>query len=137
MGALYQWYTSDFSRTIWVKKPGLLSKIKTKKHPLYQEFLEIQSIVAHAQQKWIAWVKKWKTTKDIDTICREYITKKWYWDYFTHATGHGVWLEIHEAPGVSPKSESDIIKKWMVFTVEPGIYIPGKFGVRIEDIVVV
>ncbi len=64
------------------------------------------------------------------------IRKYGYGDLFGHSTGHGVGLEIHEAPGVASQSQT-VLKPGMVITVEPGIYLPGKFGVRIEDMVLI
>jgi len=74
--------------------------------------------------------------KSIDDACREYIDKKNYGKYFIHSTGHGIGLEVHELPTISQKSQSKLQKN-MAITVEPGIYIPKRFGVRIEDSVIV
>jgi Xaa-Pro aminopeptidase len=71
---------------------------------------------------------------DIDRIAREHIDAAGYGEYFGHGLGHGVGLEVHEAPTVSPRSKA-VVQEGMVFTVEPGIYLPGKGGVRIEDTV--
>ena len=70
--------------------------------------------------------------KDADKIARDLLTGRGYGEYFTHSLGHGVGLEIHENPRLSPKSD-DVLKSGTVFTVEPGVYIEGKFGIRIED----
>lgn len=70
----------------------------------------------------------------MDLAARDYIASKGYGDYFTHSTGHGVGLEIHEEPRVYKTSE-DIIEDGYVFTIEPGIYLPNHFGVRLENIV--
>ena len=72
----------------------------------------------------------------MDAACRDFIRNKGYSEFFGHGTGHGVGLEIHEAPTVSPRSQT-ILRPGMVITVEPGIYLPGKFGVRIEDMVLI
>jgi Xaa-Pro aminopeptidase len=69
---------------------------------------------------------------EVDGIARQIIKDAGYGDFYEHGTGHGVGVEIHEAPWVSTKSDN-ILKKGNVFTVEPGIYLPGKGGVRIED----
>ncbi len=71
----------------------------------------------------------------VDSFARDYIIKAGYGKYFVHSTGHGVGLDIHEFPNINSKSDV-IIEDNMVFTVEPGIYIPNEFGVRIEDTVV-
>ena len=72
----------------------------------------------------------------MDETCRSYIEAKGYGDYFVHSTGHGIGLEVHEQPNVSHRSKSEI-KTGMALTVEPGIYIKDKFGIRIEDSVIV
>ena len=74
--------------------------------------------------------------KDVDKIARDYISKAGYGEYFVHSTGHGVGLDIHEFPNINSKNEM-IIEENMVFTIEPGIYIPDLFGVRIEDTVAI
>ena len=73
---------------------------------------------------------------EVDQAARKVLQKQGFGQYFTHSTGHGVGLEIHEAPKVAAGG-SEILKPGMVITIEPGAYIPGKYGVRIEDIVVV
>ena len=76
------------------------------------------------------------TCKSVDDSCRKVIQKKGYGKYFIHSTGHGIGLEVHELPSLSPLSKTKLEKK-MAVTVEPGIYLPRKFGVRIEDSVIV
>jgi len=73
--------------------------------------------------------------KELDKIARDVIEKSGFGEFFIHSTGHGVGLDIHEMPFIHSKSET-IIEENMVFTIEPGIYIPNEFGIRIEDIVV-
>ena len=72
---------------------------------------------------------------EIDKIARDIIAENGFAQYFVHSTGHGVGLDIHELPVISARSET-VIEESMVFTVEPGIYLPDDFGVRIEDMVV-
>ena len=74
--------------------------------------------------------------KSVDDACRKVIEKKKYGKYFIHSTGHGIGLEVHELPNLGPSSKAVLLKN-MAVTVEPGIYIPRKFGVRIEDSVIV
>lgn len=74
--------------------------------------------------------------KQIDALAREVIQKAGFGKYFSHSTGHGIGLDIHEQPFISTRSET-IIEDNMVFSIEPGIYIPQHYGVRIEDLVVV
>src|SRR5690625_7973585 len=76
------------------------------------------------------------TGKEADTLTRNYISDKGYGDYFGHSTGHGLGMEVHEEPRVSPLSDT-VLKPGMVVTVEPGIYIPNVGGCRIEDDIVI
>lgn len=116
-------YMSDFTRTTFFGKPT-------------PEFQKIHSIVAESQRAGIAAVREGVTAESIDTACRKVIQRYGYAEYFTHSTGHGVGLDIHELPYVGPKSGT-ILKAGMILTVEPGIYLPKKFGVRIEDTLLV
>ncbi len=119
-GAVYNNYSSDTTRTI----------IETEK----QE--EIFNIVLDAQKTAIKSIKPGVKSSDIDTVARDVITEYGYGDAFIHSTGHGVGLEIHENPSLS-KNDEGILEKGMIVTVEPGIYIEGEFGVRIEDMVII
>ena len=119
-GAVYNNYSSDTTRTI----------VETEK----QE--EIFNIVLDAQKTAIKSIKPGVKSSDIDTIARDVITEYGYGDSFIHSTGHGVGLEIHEKPSLS-KNEDDALEKGMVVTVEPGIYLEGEFGVRIEDMILI
>lgn len=105
-------------------------KFKDKKHQ------KIYDIVLKAQELTIKNAKSGMMAKDVDKIARDYISKAGYGEYFVHSTGHGVGLDIHEFPNINSKNEM-IIEENMVFTVEPGIYIPDLFGVRIEDTVAI
>jgi Xaa-Pro aminopeptidase len=98
--------------------------------------LEVHNIVKEAQQRALCVIRDGVPCKDVDAAARDFITKNGFGKYFIHSTGHGVGVDIHEGPYVSPKSVS-VLKKNMVITIEPGIYIPGKFGIRIEDTVLV
>ena len=75
------------------------------------------------------------SAKDLDSLVRDYIGKHGYAEYFGHGLGHGVGIEVHEKPRLGKTSEDHLLLH-SVFTIEPGIYLPGKFGVRIEDTVV-
>jgi len=118
-GCVVEGYCSDISRTIFV------GEIK-------EEYKEIYQIVLEAQQKGIEKITNGMTSKEADLVCREVINNKGY--DFAHAVGHGVGTEVHEAPVISSKRE-DVLENNMVFTIEPGIYLENKFGVRIEDTV--
>lgn len=123
IGAVYEGYHSDMTRTVAV---GEVSD--------YQR--EIYGIVLEAQLKALSKVKAGVKASDIDKTAREVIADRGYGEYFKHSTGHGVGLDIHELPYVSLRSEK-LLSAGMVITVEPGIYLPDKFGVRIEDMVLV
>lgn len=123
IGAIYEGYHSDMTRTVAVGEVGD-----------YQR--EIYNIVLEAQLSGLAKVKSGVKACDVDKAARDVITEKGYGEYFKHSTGHGVGLDIHEQPFVASKSEK-ILSAGMIITVEPGIYLPDRFGVRIEDMVVV
>jgi Xaa-Pro dipeptidase len=99
------------------------------------EFLKIYAVVAEANQKAVEMGKVGKTGKDVDAAARNVIEKSGYGKYFIHRTGHGLGLDTHESPYMVGTNEKPL-KLNTTFTVEPGIYIPGKFGVRIEDDVI-
>ena len=101
-----------------------------------EEFKKVYSIVEAAQKAGVKKVKAGASARDIDRACRDHISEAGYGQYFIHGTGHGVGLEIHEAPTLNSKS-AEVLKAGMAVTVEPGIYLYGKFGVRIEDSVLV
>ncbi len=123
-GALYNGYCSDITRTVAVEE---LPNLKLQ---------EIYGIVLQAQQLGVAAVKPGVTAMSIDKIVRDFIAGKGYASNFGHSTGHGVGIEIHENPGVN-QTNKQILQPGMVITVEPGIYVPGLGGVRIEDDVLV
>ncbi len=123
MGAKYQGYCSDLTRTFFVGEPDA-------------KFREIYNIVLQAQLTAEEQVTAGMTGKECDAIARDIIADAGYGDDFGHSLGHGVGLEVHEYPHVGPTAEDDVLEDGMVFTIEPGIYLPGWGGVRIEDIVV-
>ena len=73
---------------------------------------------------------------DVDHTCRKFIQERGFGKYFIHSTGHGIGLQVHEEPSISSRSKT-VLEKDMAITVEPGIYVPGSFGVRIEDSIIV
>ncbi|PLX85746.1 MAG: integrase [Desulfuromonas sp.] len=97
---------------------------------------EIYDVVLEAHDRAIAAVKPGVPLREIDDAARDFIVERGLGDYFGHGTGHGVGLEVHEYPTVSPRSD-ETAREGMVFTVEPGVYIPELGGVRIEDMVLV
>ena len=96
----------------------------------------VYSVVLEAQLAAIDFIKAGVRCFDADKIARDIITKAGYGEFFPHGLGHGVGTEVHEAPTLNSKSE-EVLKAGMVVTIEPGIYIPEKFGVRIEDLAIV
>ncbi|MBN3556086.1 aminopeptidase P family protein [Fictibacillus nanhaiensis] len=118
-GAYYKGYCSDITRTVAI---GNVS----------DELKEIYQVVYDAQMLGMKGIKPGMTGKDADALTRDYIASKGYGDYFGHSTGHGIGLDVHEAPALSMKSDT-ILEPGMLVTVEPGIYISGLGGVRIED----
>jgi len=121
LGATFQGYASDMTRTIFLGK-------------VPQRLKEIYLIVKKAQEKAISQMRAGQKTKVIDAIARNYIKEKGYGKYFGHGLGHGVGLAVHEKPTISPLTNEKLLPNFIV-TVEPGIYLPGLGGVRIEDLV--
>lgn len=122
-GALLDGYCSDLTRTVALGSPD--PKLK-----------EIYDIVLEAQLHALAHIKPGMTGREADALARDIITRYGYGEYFGHSTGHGLGMEVHESPRLSKVSD-DILKPGMVVTVEPGIYLPGLGGVRIEDDIVI
>ncbi len=123
MGVMVDGYCSDMTRTVFFGKPT-------------PRFKEIFGIVQEANRAVIDAIKPGLRCCDMDTLSRDIISKYGYGEYYGHALGHSVGLEIHEMPSFSKTCET-VMEPGMVITVEPGIYIPGDTGVRIEDLVVV
>ncbi len=121
-GAVYKGYHSDMTRTVLLGMANSWHK-------------EIYTIVEEAQLKGMKAAQAGMTGRELDDIVRRVIQDCGYGDYYVHGTGHGVGLEIHELPNIN-KRGSIVLETGMIFTIEPGIYIPGKGGVRIEDTVV-
>ena len=99
-------------------------------------FGDIYATVLEAQRAALNAVRPGVACRDVDKAARDIIVERGYGDYFGHGVGHGVGIEIHEAPRVNPHSDA-VLEQGMIITIEPGIYIPGKGGVRIEDLVAV
>lgn len=119
----YKGYVSDSTRTF------AIGKISDKEAEAYE-------IVKESQRLGLKAVKPKIKCKEIDLKCRKFIEDKNYGKYFIHSTGHGIGLEVHEVPNVSYQSETQLEEN-MAITVEPGIYIPKRFGIRIEDSLIV
>ena len=123
LGCVYRGYSSDLTRTYFLSK---IDKCNKKVFDIAQE----------AQLKAINIIKDGVSCKKVDSAARNFIDENGFGKNYIHSTGHGVGIDIHEEPVLSAKSEA-ILRQGMVVTVEPGIYIPGKFGVRVEDTVLV
>lgn len=118
-GAYYKGYCSDLTRTVMLGEPEAKQR-------------EIYDIVLEAQLNVLQHIKPGMTGKEADQLAREIIQDYGYGDNFGHGTGHGIGMEIHEGPRLSPRGEEPL-QPGMVVTVEPGIYLPNYGGVRIED----
>ena len=123
IGCLWTGYCSDMTRTVFL---GNVSEEQKK----------VYNIVKTANERAIAAVKPGVRFCDVDAAARDYITEQGYGPYFVHRTGHNIGQEVHEAGDVS-SANTDILKPGMTFSIEPGIYLTGNFGVRVEDLVLV
>ncbi len=122
MGAVYEGYCSDYTRMAYLGQPS-------------EEFVKDYRAVLTANELAESKIVSGMSCKDADGIARAHLTEKGVGEFFTHSLGHGVGVDIHEAPTISPKSEG-VLDDGIVFTVEPGVYKTGKYGIRIEDTVV-
>ncbi|HZQ45238.1 MAG TPA: aminopeptidase P family protein [Acidobacteriaceae bacterium] len=122
-GVLLDGYCSDMTRTVH------LGKATKREWDVYHSVLE-------AQQAGVSAVAPGATCGDVDEAARSVLRKAKLERWFTHSTGHGVGLEIHEGPRIAAK-QKQVLEPGMVVTIEPGVYLPGEFGVRIEDMVLV
>ena len=122
MGCVYHGYCSDMTRTVAVGQPT-------------QEMERVYETVLAAQKAGIAAARAGMPGRELDAAARKVIEEAGYGDYFTHSFGHSLGLEIHESPNASP-SETRPLPVGTVISAEPGIYLPGRFGVRIEDVLV-
>ena len=121
-GCVYDGYCSDMTRTVAVGQPT-------------QEMERVYKTVLAAQKAGIAAARAGMPGRELDAAARKVIEEAGYGDYFTHSFGHSLGLEIHESPNASP-SEIRPLPVGTVISAEPGIYLPGRFGVRIEDVLV-
>ncbi|OSX54026.1 M24 family metallopeptidase [Anoxybacillus ayderensis] len=122
-GAYYKGYCSDITRTVAV---GEVS----------DELKRIYDVVLQAQLRGVEHIRAGMTGREADTLTRDYISACGFGEYFGHSTGHGLGMEVHEMPALSMRSDT-VLQPGMVVTVEPGIYIAGLGGVRIEDDIVI
>jgi Xaa-Pro aminopeptidase len=120
-GGFVDGYASDMTRTVAIGEPEPAA-------------VEVYHIVLEAQRRALEAARAGLTTRALDAVARTYIGEQGYGAQFSHGLGHGVGLQIHEWPSVSFRTE-DVLPAGAVVTIEPGIYLPGRFGVRIEDMV--
>lgn len=123
MGAIVRGYCGDMTRTV------AMGHVTEEQRTVYDTVL-------YAQRAGLAAVRAGAKCFDVDKICRDIIAVSGYGEYYIHGTGHGVGTEVHEPPTLNRKS-SETLEEGMPVTIEPGIYLPGKFGVRIEDLAIV
>ena len=126
-GVILSGYCSDQTRTVWVSATSGV---------VPEDARQAYGAVREAQQAAIEAVRPGTAVGEVDEAARKVLRKAGLGRYFTHSTGHGVGLEIHEVPRVAA-GQKEILQPGMVITIEPGVYFPGKWGVRIEDIVTV
>lgn len=123
MGGIKDRYCSDMTRTVFFGEPGDTTR-------------RAYDIVLNANLKAIEIIKPGVRFSEIDLAARNHIEKMGYGDFFTHRTGHSIGIEVHEWPFVSEENDMEV-KPGMIFSIEPGIYVPNEFGIRIEDLVLV
>lgn len=122
-GALVGGYCADMTRTVALGEPS-------------EEMRRVYDIVLRANLAGLEAAGPGKNCFDVDKVSRDLITQEGYGEYFGHGLGHSVGLEIHEEPRCSPSCR-EILEPGMIMTIEPGIYLPGQFGVRIEDMILI
>jgi Xaa-Pro aminopeptidase len=123
IGARVDGYSSDCTRTIATGSPP-------------ERALEVYDLVLRAQETALGAARAGVACRDVDAAGREVIEAAGHGERFGHGLGHGVGLEVHEGPTLAKRSEADL-RAGNVVTIEPGVYVPGGFGVRIEDLVAV
>jgi Xaa-Pro aminopeptidase len=123
IGASLRGYKSDITRVVCIGRPG-------------EELRKVYDIVREANERGREAVRPGSTAGEVDAACRDFISEAGYGDSFIHRTGHGIGMSVHEPPWIMRGSDFEL-EPGMTFSIEPGIYLPGRFGVRVEDIVAV
>lgn len=119
-GGTWKDYYTDMTRTFWFGEPD-------------PEFVKVHDIVRQANAAAAEAAQLGRELQEVDRAARKVITDAGYGKYFIHRTGHGVGIDVHETPNAA-EGETAILKPGMAFSIEPGIYLQGRFGVRIEDL---
>ena len=122
IGGSYGGFPSDMTRMAFMGTPS-------------EEYLKVHAVVENAVQAALAAAKPGAKAHEVDDAARGVIAAAGYGEYFVHRTGHGLGIEIHEPPYITASSQ-EVLEEGMVFSIEPGIYLPGRFGLRLEDIVI-
>lgn len=122
IGGRSQGYPSDMTRVAWLGQPSV-------------EFTRVHDIVNRAVQAALEAARPGVKAREVDKAARDVIAAAGYGDRFLHRTGHGLGIDVHEAPYITATSET-VLEEGMVFSIEPGVYLPGQFGVRLEEIVI-
>jgi Xaa-Pro aminopeptidase len=123
IGASFKGYKSDITRVVHLGEPDT-------------EVLRVYAAVKKANEYAISAVKPGVTAESIDTVARRFLVEAGYGEAFVHRTGHGIGLDVHEPPWIMAGNKT-VLQTGMAFSIEPGVYLTGKFGVRVEDIIVV
>jgi Xaa-Pro aminopeptidase len=121
-GCVLDGYVSDMTRTVALADPGADAR-------------RVYDVVLDAQRRAVDAARGGMVSRALDKVARDVIEGEGFGPFFSHSLGHGVGLEVHEWPGVSYRSDA-VLPVGAVITIEPGVYLPGRFGVRIEDMVV-
>ena len=122
-------YKSDLTRVLLTHNN---SPINSVRRPLDAKIQEVYEVVLNAQRAAIQAVRPGVPVQSVDAAARQVIADAGYGDYFTHSVGHGIGMQVHEAPLMKPGAEMQL-QPGMIVTIEPGIYLPDEFGIRIED----
>lgn len=124
-GCIVDGFNSDMTRTFAVGEPGDKAR-------------EVYNTVLEAERAGVAAARAGMTARELDGVCRSVIDEKGYGEFFSHSTGHGLGYDVHEMPPLATRADDSwVLQEGMVVTIEPGIYLPGEFGVRIEDDVLI
>ncbi len=135
-GASGRFYKSDLTRVLLTRNNSAFSRPRQEAGAVDAQFADVYTVVLQAQERALRRIRPGERAADVDAEARAVIAQAGFGDFFGHGLGHGIGLQVHEAPALRPNSDV-VLQAGMVVTVEPGIYLPGWGGVRIEDDVLV